>query len=60
MSLQPRPTRADYLTAAQEERSAGNPGLASLLAEEAEYCANTPAENARISRDFPGGKRREG
>ncbi|MEU9609596.1 hypothetical protein [Streptomyces sp. NPDC048057] len=59
MSLRSRLTREDYLTAAQEERSTGNPGLASLLAEEAECRANTPAENARIAWDFPGGERRE-
>ncbi|MFB7913480.1 hypothetical protein [Streptomyces sp. NPDC056061] len=60
MTLRSRPTREDYLAAAQEERNAGNPGLASLLAEEAEYCANSPAENARVASDFPGGLRREG
>ncbi|MFE3485256.1 MULTISPECIES: hypothetical protein [Streptomyces] len=60
MSPRSRPTRADYLTVAAEERKAGNPGLASLLAEEAEHCANTPADNARIARDFPGGRRQEG
>ncbi|CAM5712566.1 MULTISPECIES: hypothetical protein [Streptomyces] len=53
------PTRQEYLTAANEEAATGNPGLASLLAEEAELRPNTPAENARTARDFPGGLRRE-
>ncbi|WP_326612037.1 hypothetical protein OG949_23850 [Streptomyces scopuliridis] len=52
-------TRAEYLDAAREEEAAGNTGLASLLAEEAEYCGNAPSENARVMRDFPGGQRRE-
>jgi hypothetical protein len=50
-----RPNRAEYLAAAQEEKDAGNPGLASLLAEEAEYCGNTPQDNARVVQDFPAG-----
>ncbi|MEV0138439.1 MULTISPECIES: hypothetical protein [Streptomyces] len=54
------PTRGDYLAAAREELDAGNPGLASLLAEEADHRANTPAENATVARDFPGGLRRKG
>lgn len=49
-----RPTREDYIRAAREERAAGHPGLASLLAEEAEY-APDPAGQAQIARDYPGG-----
>ncbi|NSC21509.1 hypothetical protein FM076_09950 [Streptomyces albus subsp. chlorinus] len=56
----PNITRADLLAASHDERAAGNPGLASLLAEEAEHLPNSPAENARIATDFPGGLRREG
>ncbi|MFD5780788.1 hypothetical protein [Streptomyces sp. NPDC126933] len=53
-------TRAEYLKAAQEERDAGHPGLASLLAEEAEYhCGNTPEENALVMRNFPAGRPRK-
>ncbi|MEW2218232.1 hypothetical protein AB0939_02790 [Streptomyces sp. NPDC006990] len=55
----PNSTRTDLLTAAQEERTAGNPGLASLLAEEAEYAPNSPSENARVADAFPGGLRRK-
>lgn len=47
----------EFLAAAREEAAAGNPGLASLLAEEAEHCGNTPADNARTAHDFPGGIR---
>jgi hypothetical protein len=54
----PEPTREDYLTAAREEAAAGHPGLASILAEEAALRPNTPAESARVARDFPGGLRR--
>ncbi|MFE5163995.1 hypothetical protein ACFRNT_37030 [Streptomyces sp. NPDC056697] len=52
------PTREELLTAARDEAAAGNPGLASLLAEEAELRPNTPAEAARVVHDFPGGQRR--
>ncbi|MET8128970.1 hypothetical protein [Streptomyces sp. NPDC005231] len=59
MTSRPHTSRGDYLAAAEEERNAGHPALASLLAEEATYRANTPAENARVSSDFPGGLRQE-
>ncbi|MFE5106357.1 hypothetical protein [Streptomyces sp. NPDC056663] len=59
MTRQTYDTRADYLKAAQEEKAAGNTALASLLAEEAEYRGNTPAENAQVMRDFPAGQRAE-
>jgi hypothetical protein len=52
-------TREDYVDAAAEEAAAGHPGLASLLAEEAEDLPNDPADNARVAQDFPGGLPRE-
>ncbi|MGW7515090.1 hypothetical protein ACWGJ2_05800 [Streptomyces sp. NPDC054796] len=55
----PNSTRTDLLAAAREERKAGNSGLASLLAEEAEYLPSTPADNRRVAADFPGGRRKE-
>jgi hypothetical protein len=54
-----RPTREELMSAAREEAAAGNPGLASLLAEEAEYAPNSPRDNARVAHDFPGGHRRK-
>jgi hypothetical protein len=53
------PTREELLAAAREDAATGMPGLASLLAEEAEYTPNSRADNARIARDFPGGQRRK-
>ncbi|MYS25279.1 hypothetical protein GA0115240_176820 [Streptomyces sp. DvalAA-14] len=52
------PTRDELVAAARDEAAAGNPGLASLLAEEAEFCPNSRADNARVAYDFPGGQRR--
>jgi hypothetical protein len=52
------PTREELRAAARQEAAAGNPGLASLLADEADYAPNGPSDNARVARDFPGGLRR--
>ncbi|AJE84001.1 hypothetical protein SLNWT_3625 [Streptomyces albus] len=45
-------SRKELLQAAEEERASGNTGLASLLAEEAEYAPNSPEDNARVMRAY--------
>jgi hypothetical protein len=49
------PTREELLAAARTDAEAGMPGLASLLAYEAELADNSRADNARVAHDFPGG-----
>lgn len=53
-----RPPTRDELLAAARQDAETMPGLASLLADEAEQVGDPRADNARIARDFPGGLRR--